>query len=249
VRIFALSDIHADYAENMAWIQGLSARDYSRDVLLLAGDICHEIGKLEAVLKSLREKFAEVFFLNGNHDLWLIDSDCSDSLQKFHRILDLCRALGVRTERTKLDNGHGGLWIVPLFAWYDKPEDTQNSLFVPRAGPGDEMLDAIDLLLDFTGVTAGTLSYDFATVFNTTGNRNGSMRVYTSIDGTTFTELPAASVVNFTNNVAYSQQISLVQLPPAFTNCATARIRFYDYNGTGPTGSSGARPKASIDRK
>ena len=107
--------------------------------------------------------------------------------------------------------------------------------------------DAIDLLLDFTGVNAGTLSYDFATVFNTTGNRNGSLRVYTSIDGTTFTELPAASVVNFTNNVAFSQQISLVQLPPAFTNCPTARIRFYDYNGTGPAGSSGARPKASID--
>src|SRR5436309_3927579 len=107
--------------------------------------------------------------------------------------------------------------------------------------------DAIDLLLDFTGMNAGTLSYDFATVFNSTGNRNGSLRVYTSIDGTTFTELPAASVVNFTNNVAFSQQIALVQLPAAFTNCATARIRFYDYNGTGPAGSSGARPKASID--
>jgi hypothetical protein len=107
--------------------------------------------------------------------------------------------------------------------------------------------DAIDLLLDFTGVTVGTLSYNFATVFNTTGNRNGSLHVYTSTDGTTFTELPAASVVNFANNVAFSQSISLVQLPPAFTNCATARIRFYDSNGTGPAGSSGARPKASID--
>jgi endonuclease I/flagellar hook capping protein FlgD len=107
--------------------------------------------------------------------------------------------------------------------------------------------DAIDLLLDFTGVTAGTLSYDFATVFNSTGNRNGSLRVYTSTDGTTFTELAAASVVNFTNNVAFSKLVQLVQLPPAFTNCPTARIRFYDYNGTGPVGSSGARPKASID--
>jgi hypothetical protein len=107
--------------------------------------------------------------------------------------------------------------------------------------------DAIDLLLDFTGMTAGTLSYDFATVFNSTGNRNGSLRVYTSVDGTTFTELSAASVVNFTNNVTFSQQITQVQLPAAFTNCATARIRFYDYNGTGPAGSSGARPKASID--
>ena len=107
--------------------------------------------------------------------------------------------------------------------------------------------DAIDLLLDFTGMTAGTLSYDFATVFNTTGNRNGSLRVYTSTDGVTFTELAAASVVNFQNNVAYSTQIQFVALPSSFTNCATARIRFYDYNGTGPAGSSGARPKASID--
>jgi endonuclease I len=107
--------------------------------------------------------------------------------------------------------------------------------------------NAIDLLLDFTGRTAGTLSYDFATVFNTTGNRNGSLRVYTSTDGVTFTELTAASVVNFQNNVAFSQQISLVLLPASFTNSPTARIRFYDYNGTGPPGSSGARPKASID--
>jgi len=107
--------------------------------------------------------------------------------------------------------------------------------------------DAIDLLLDFTGVTAGSLSYDFATVFNTTGNRNGSLRVYTSTDGVTFTELVDASVVNFQNNVAFSKSVSLVALPAAFTNCPTARIRFYDYNGTGPAGSSGARPKASID--
>jgi len=107
--------------------------------------------------------------------------------------------------------------------------------------------DAIDLLLDFTGMTAGTLSYDFATVFNTSGNRNGSLRVYTSTDGVNFTELPAASVVNFQNNVAYSTTISQVALPASFTNSATARIRFYDYNGTGPAGSSGARPKASID--
>src|SRR5436309_2728960 len=106
---------------------------------------------------------------------------------------------------------------------------------------------AIDLLLDFTGITAGTLSYDFATVFNSTGNRNGSLRVYTSNDGVAFTELTAASVVDFQNNVAFSKQISLVQLPASFTNSPTARIRFYDYNGTGPSGSSGARPKASID--
>jgi len=105
--------------------------------------------------------------------------------------------------------------------------------------------DAIDLLLDFSGMNAGTLSYKFETVFNGAGSRNASLRIYTSTDGTTFTELTDASVVNFTNNVVLTKQISLIPLPAGFTNCPTARIRFYDYNGTG--GSTGARPKASID--
>ncbi len=124
---------------------------------------------------------------------------------------------------------------------------TGNIQLLSTNGTDNTNACAIDLLLDFTGMNAGTISYDFATVFNSTGNRNGSLRVYTSTDGTTFTELPAASVIDFTNNVAFSQAVTLVSLPAAFTNCATARIRFYDYNGTGPAGSSGARPKASID--
>ncbi len=142
MRIFVWSDLHVDYSENMAWVQGLSARDYSRDVLLLAGDVCHHLGRIESALGRLRETFADVFFLSGNHELWLIDGDCSDSLQKFHRVLDLCRALDVKTAPAKVDTGHGGLWIVPLFAWYDKPEDTRDSLFVPRAAPVAERLDS-----------------------------------------------------------------------------------------------------------
>jgi hypothetical protein len=144
MRVFALSDIHVDYSENMAWIRGLSARDYARDVLLLAGDACHVIGKLAAALSCLRERFGQVFFLPGNHELWLLDSDCSDSLQKFHRIIDLCRALDVKTEPGRFDDGYAGVWIVPLFSWYDKPEEVQgSSLFLPKANPhGDEMLDA-----------------------------------------------------------------------------------------------------------
>jgi len=141
-RVFALSDIHVDYSDNMAWIRDLSAQDYCRDVLLLAGDACHHMGRLEAALSCLREKFKEVFFLNGNHELWLLESDCTDSLQKFHRVLELCRSLDVRTDPAKIDDGCEGLWIVPLLSWYDKPEAGQSSLFVPKTEPGDEMLHA-----------------------------------------------------------------------------------------------------------
>ncbi len=107
---------------------------------------------------------------------------------------------------------------------------------------------AIDLLLDFSGRTAGTLSYDFTTVFNGDGGRNASLRVYTSTNGVTFTELAGAAVLNFTNNVAFSPQVSGVPLPASFTDSPTARIRFYQCNGTGSGGTaSGPRPKASID--
>src|SRR5436190_18055709 len=112
--------MHVEYSENMNWIRGLSDSDYAQDVLLLAGDACHEIGKLERALAYLRQKFAAVFFLNGNHELWLLGSDCSDSLKKFHRVLDLCRALDVKTEPARLNDGYGGVWMVPLFSWYDK---------------------------------------------------------------------------------------------------------------------------------
>jgi hypothetical protein len=104
---------------------------------------------------------------------------------------------------------------------------------------------AFDLFLDFTGVNAGTLSFDWATVFNSTGDRNGSLKVYASTDGTTYTDVTAAFVSNFTNNVAASGSITNVALPATFNNSATARLRFYYHNGTG--GTTGSRPKLSID--
>ncbi|OQP62138.1 hypothetical protein A3860_29765 [Niastella vici] len=102
---------------------------------------------------------------------------------------------------------------------------------------------AIDFYMDFTGVNAGTLSFDWASVNNTSGDRNGSLRVYASVDGTTFTEL--TNVLNFTNFSPTSGTKSNIALPAIFNNSTTARLRFYYYNGTG--GASGSRPKLSID--
>lgn len=104
---------------------------------------------------------------------------------------------------------------------------------------------AIDLFLDFTGVDAGTLSFDWAEVNNAAGDRAGSLKVYASIDGAVFTDVTAAFVTNVINNVTSSGSISNVALPAAFNNSATARLRFYYHNGTG--GTTGSRPKISID--
>jgi len=104
---------------------------------------------------------------------------------------------------------------------------------------------AIDFLMDFSTVNAGTLSFDWAEVNNSTGNRAGSLRVYTSTDGTTFTELTSAAVLNFVNNVPSSGSVTTVALPASFNGSSTARLRFYYHNGTG--GTTGSRPKVSID--
>ena len=104
---------------------------------------------------------------------------------------------------------------------------------------------AVDLNLDFTGRNAGTLSFDYAGVTNSTGNRASSLRVYTSTDATTWTELTDAAVLNVANNTAVSGSIVSVALPTSFSGSSTAKIRFYECNGTG--GTTGSRAKISID--
>ena len=122
---------------------------------------------------------------------------------------------------------------------------TENIILLSTGTTDNTSSVAFDLLLDFTAVNAGTLSFDWASVNNSTGNRKGSFRIYASVDGTTFTELSAASVLNLTNNVLTSGSISNVSLPTSFNLSASALLRFYYYNGTG--GTTGSRPKISID--
>ena len=107
---------------------------------------------------------------------------------------------------------------------------------------------AIDVFLNFTGVDAGTLSFDWTQVNNSTGDRAASVRVYASIDGTTFSEITTAAVNNVINNntVNTSGSITTVALPTSFNGVSTARLRFYYFNGT-TNGTTGSRPKISID--
>ncbi len=108
---------------------------------------------------------------------------------------------------------------------------------------------AIDLLLDFTGRTAGTISFDVAEVNNSTGNRDSKLKVFYSTNGTTFTELTGTNLP-FTarNNVSSSASITSIVLPSSFDNSSTARLRFYEYStATGGTTPTGSQPKISID--
>jgi hypothetical protein len=122
---------------------------------------------------------------------------------------------------------------------------SENLVLLTTGSSDNTAACAVDLFLNFTGRTAGTLSFDWAAVGNSTGNRASSLRVYTSTDGTAWSELTGAAVLNLSNNVAAAGSVIAVALPPSFDGVATARVRFYECNGTG--GSTGSRAKIAID--
>lgn len=122
---------------------------------------------------------------------------------------------------------------------------TENIVLLSTGTTDNSSADAIDIFLDYTGVSAGTVTFNWAGVANGTGDRSSSLKVYTSTDGVTFTELADAAVLNVANNTSASGEITNVTLPASFSGSATARIRFYEFNGTG--GTTGSRAKISID--
>jgi Icc-related predicted phosphoesterase len=122
MRILAISDLHTDFRENKWLLEQLPAGAYQGDALIAAGDISHNVETLQATLVLLRSKFKKVFYVPGNHELWVRKEKCS-SVEKFYRVLALCDTLEVQTRPEKVQ----GVWIVPLFSWYDPDFDEDNS--------------------------------------------------------------------------------------------------------------------------
>jgi predicted phosphodiesterase len=140
MRIYALSDVHVDYAPNREWLRKLASAGHQEDTLLLAGDVTDDMGRLEETFRTLKEGFRHVFFVPGNHELWLRRGGWVDSLEKFEAILELCRSYRVFTEpvclggETGVRDGKDAVWVVPLFSWYMEPQEGAASLFVPKRG-------------------------------------------------------------------------------------------------------------------
>jgi len=104
---------------------------------------------------------------------------------------------------------------------------------------------AFDLSLDFTGTTAGTISVDWASVNNSTGDRKSTFTIQanTGTDGA-FVEIPGSTVV-ITNNAATNGALSQIALPAGFNGKADAKLRFFMITSAG--GTTGNRPKMNLD--
>ncbi|MEX2130135.1 MAG: metallophosphoesterase [Pseudohongiellaceae bacterium] len=115
MRIFAISDLHVDYPENLDWIESAIDQSCQHDLLILAGDVSDDLALLRRIFLFLTRKFLKVLFVPGNHELWLRDGSEDCSLRKFASVRKLCNETGV------IDSlyVHGHITFVPLFSWYD----------------------------------------------------------------------------------------------------------------------------------
>jgi 3',5'-cyclic AMP phosphodiesterase CpdA len=122
-RVFAVSDLHAGYAENREILRGMfpgSAADW----IIVAGDVGERISDIEWALRLLRERFARVVWAPGNHELWTHPADpiTLRGEERYRYLIDMCRRLGVITPEDPYpvwDNGDVRAMIVPLFLLYD----------------------------------------------------------------------------------------------------------------------------------
>lgn len=130
VCVRCISDLHADWPENCRWIQQLPER--RGDVLIVAGDISDDLVVARTALRTLRGKYAEVFCVPGNHDLWLPPPNrrgsVKDSMQKLRDFLTMCAEEGVRTRPCCVGGGADGsgvVCILPLLSWHHQSFDTE----------------------------------------------------------------------------------------------------------------------------
>ena len=115
MRVFALSDIHVDYEINAKWVADLSKFDYTEDIIILAGDVSHDMRKVETTLVTLCERFRQVLFVPGNHDIWVMKHETFNSIEKFEMVCKLANDIGAAT--TPVD--YQQLTLIPLLSWYD----------------------------------------------------------------------------------------------------------------------------------
>ncbi|EYU34188.1 hypothetical protein ABFS82_03G030600 [Erythranthe guttata] len=125
-KVFVVSDLHTDYPENMSWVKSLPRRTHDNDVLVVAGDVAETSANFVQTMSFLKDKFRHVFFVPGNHDLWLRREETPflDSVDKLEKLLDECRKIGVITKPTIV----GGLGIIPLYSWYHESFDAEKDI-------------------------------------------------------------------------------------------------------------------------
>jgi len=130
-KLYAVSDLHWDHEANQSWLHRIPDGSHMDDAIIVAGDITHKMDMFRDCLTCFKLKFGEVFWVAGNHDLWVCRQDVGmefkTSVDKLEWCLQVCSELNVRTEPTRIQGSGGSVWVVPLYGWYNSDFDGQST--------------------------------------------------------------------------------------------------------------------------
>lgn len=121
--LFAISDLHVDHPENRDVVKALRPRS-DGDWLIVSGDVADRPVDVEWALGILKERFATVVWVPGNHELLTYPHDSSERRgeSRYRHLVELCREIGVVTPEDPYpvwDGPGGPARVVPLFLLYD----------------------------------------------------------------------------------------------------------------------------------
>jgi predicted MPP superfamily phosphohydrolase len=157
-RVVLLSDLHMDYIANREWLTNLYNNNddnynnnndnkllhLSSTLIIIAGDISHNLDVLRWTFITLKSKFAQVVYTPGNHELWVtnnnnnnntVDQDYNNTetlLDKLAKVLELCIQEGIHIGPVRVSSGTTALTstassvlVIPLLSWHHPSFDTE----------------------------------------------------------------------------------------------------------------------------
>lgn len=122
--LFAVSDLHIAYEENRRLVDERLRPESADDWLIVAGDVGEIFSDVEAVLKQLRGRYAEVVWAPGNHELWTHQDDPVQlrGEERYRALVRMCQDNGIHTPEDPFPvwpGRDGDVTIAPLFTLYD----------------------------------------------------------------------------------------------------------------------------------
>ena len=119
-RLLAIADLHLGHRQNREALGQVAARP--ADWLIVAGDVGESLEHLAMALEALASRFARVFWVPGNHELWSAGrTDPMRGQDRYDALVEVCRDHAVLSPEDPYVEwpGEPGTFVVPMFLLYD----------------------------------------------------------------------------------------------------------------------------------
>src|SRR5258708_16291144 len=97
MKLYAISDLHVSDKSNYDALPTMGS--YPEDWLIIGCDIGESEEHLKYALSILKQRFARLIWVPGNHDLWTLPADPTGlrGTRKYERLVEICRSNNVLT--------------------------------------------------------------------------------------------------------------------------------------------------------